>query len=363
MDAANKNQSITVGKSILVPSVQELAKGSLAKVPERYVQINQNPSIIQADNDLQVPIINFEKLINKDGFELEKFHSACQDWGFFQLINHGIDTSLLEKFKLETDEFFNMPVEEKKKYWQTPGEVEGFGQAFVVSEEQKLDWADIFFLTTLPKHQRKPNLLPMLPLPYRDTMENYSIQLPNLDMKLLDCMSKALKIDTERMTEMFGDHKGAHQSLRMNYYPPCPQPEKVIGLTPHSDAVALTILLQFNEVEGLQIQKDGKWVPINPLPNAFVVNIGDILEIMSNGIYKSILHRSVVNETREIISVAAFHSPAFDKDIGPIPSLITPNTPARFKRVSYTNYLKGLFTRALDGKSYLDVMRINEQDA
>ncbi|KAL2906884.1 Protein SRG1, partial [Bienertia sinuspersici] len=102
-----------------------------------------------------------------------------------------------------------------------------------------------------------------------------------------------------------------------SYYPPCPQPDKAIGLTPHSDAVALTILLQFDETKGLQIMKDKKWVPVKSLPDAFVVNIGDILEILSNGIYRSILHRAVVNETKARMSVAAFHNPAFDREIGP----------------------------------------------
>ena len=69
------------------------------------------------------------------------------------------------------------------------------------------------------------------------------------------------------------------QSMRMNYDPPCPQPELVIGLNPHSDAIGLTILLQVNEMEGLQVKKDGMWIPVKPLHNAFVVNIRDILEV------------------------------------------------------------------------------------
>jgi len=78
------------------------------------------------------------------------------------------------------------------------------------------------------------------------------------------------------MEKLFDDELG--QRIRMNYYPPCPEPDKAIGLTPHSDATGLTILLQVNEVEGLQIKKDGKWVSVKPLPNALVVNVGDILE-------------------------------------------------------------------------------------
>ena len=74
--------------------------------------------------------------------------------------------------------------------------------------------------------------------------------------------------------------------MRMNYYPPCPQLEKVIGLTPHSDAVGLTILLQLNEVEGLQIRKDGRSVPVKPLTNAFIISIGHIIEAIHSSIDK-----------------------------------------------------------------------------
>ncbi|KAJ7978982.1 2-oxoglutarate (2OG) and Fe(II)-dependent oxygenase superfamily protein [Quillaja saponaria] len=118
------------------------------------------------------------------------------------------------------------------------GDVEGFGQTFVVSEEQKLDWADMFYLITLLDHMRKPHLFPQLPLPFSLTM-------------------------------------------RMNYYPPCPQPDLVIGINPHSDDVGLTILLQVKEMEGLQIRKYGTWNPVKALRNAFIVNIGDILKVLN----------------------------------------------------------------------------------
>jgi isopenicillin N synthase-like dioxygenase len=103
------------------------------------------------------------------------------------------------------------------------------------------------------------------------------MELQKLSMVIVEYMGKALKIDENEMRMLFED---GVQSMRMNYYPPCPQPEKVIGLTPHSDGSALTILLQLNDVQGLQVRKDGNWVPVKPLPNAFIVNIGDILEVL-----------------------------------------------------------------------------------
>lgn len=108
-------------------------------------------------------------------------------------------------------------------------------------------------------------------------METYSSELKNLAMKILAQMGKALRMKEEEMREIF---KIGMQTMRMNYYPPCPQPEKVIGLTPHSDFGGLTILLQANDVEGLQIRKDGKWIPVKPLDqNAFIINLGDVLEV------------------------------------------------------------------------------------
>lgn len=348
----------TSGTSLLVPSVQELVKEKISTVPPRYIQSQQDELVInEAHSTLKIPVIDMKKLLSMEygSSELSKLHLACKDWGFFQLVNHDVSSSLVEKVKLETQDFFNLPMSEKKKFWQTPQHMEGFGQAFVFSEEQKLDWADLFFMTTLPKHSRMPHLFPQLPLPIRDTFELYSTELKKLSMVIVDYMGKALKMDEKEMRMFFED---GVQSMRMTYYPPCPQPEKVIGLTPHSDGSALTILLQLNDVEGLQVRKDGMWVPVKPLPNAFIVNIGDILEVITNGIYRSIEHRAMVNSEKERMSIATFYSSRIDGEMAPANSLITEETPARFKRIGLKEFLRNMFARKLDCKSFLDELRI-----
>lgn len=185
----------------------------------------------------------------------------------------------------------------------------------------------------------------------------YSAQVKSIAKILIAKMGEALQINPEENEDLFGDDM--LQSMRMNYYPPCPDPHQVIGLTPHSDAVALTILLQVNEVEGLQIKKDGKWVSIKPLPNAFIVNVGDILEIITNGTYKSIEHRAVVNSEKERLSVATFHYPGLNKEISPSKSLVEKQQKdANFRSLTTKDYLRGLFSSELYGKTYLDAMRI-----
>ncbi|XP_015167938.1 protein SRG1-like [Solanum tuberosum] len=151
------------GKSLLVPSVQELAKQHLTNIPDRYLHPEQESPVISTG--ASVPVIDIQKLISGDAMdsELQKLHSACQQWGFLQVINHGVTPSLLEDFKSEVIELFKLPMEEKKKLWQQEDNFEGFGSIFVVSEEQKLDWGDMFVIATLPPCIRKIDLFPKLP--------------------------------------------------------------------------------------------------------------------------------------------------------------------------------------------------------
>nr|POF25068.1 protein srg1 [Quercus suber] len=221
----------TLGSSIPVPCVQELAKETTSTVPPRYVRFPNEPPIISDTTSLpQVPVIDMQRLFSAEFkyTELEKLHHASKEWGFFQLINHGVSISLVEKVKVGIQELFNLPREEKKKLWQLPGDIEGFGQAFVVSEEQKLDWGDMFYM------------------------------------------------------------------------------------------------------------------------------------IVTNGIYRSIEHRATVNSAKERLSVATFYSPSLEADMGPAPSLITPESPALFKRIGVADYFRQLFSRELDGKAFIDSMRIQK---
>ncbi|KAK7319174.1 hypothetical protein RJT34_03892 [Clitoria ternatea] len=274
--------------STLVPSVQELAKKSLTKVPDQYV-IPEGESVLAstATSLPQVPVIDLSKLLSIDLKELEKLNYACKEWGFFQYFVDG-------------------------------------------------------------EHEDKENL------------EMYSVELKNLAIKVIELMAKALAIDPNEMTEIFIE---GTQTMRINYYPPCPQPERVIGLKSHSDVGGLTILLQANDVQGLQIRKDGLWIPVLPLPNAFIINIGDMLEIITNGIYRSIEHRAIVNSEMERISIATFYGPDLKAILAPAPSFVTLERPAQFKSVSVEDHFKGYFSRELRGKLYLDEVKIqNESD-
>ncbi|KAK0579001.1 hypothetical protein LWI29_019533 [Acer saccharum] len=344
-----------------VPFVQELAKKPFTSVPPRYVHPDQDPPIISLDSSSpQVPVIDMQRLLSEDFMdsELQKLDQACREWGFFQLINHEVSSSLVEKVKLETEKFFKLPMEEKRKYGQLEGDVEGYGNVLFGSEDPKLHWRDSLYFTISPPHLRKPHLFPNLPPSFRETLEAYSADLKNIVAEILRQIRKKLRMDETEMTVLLE----GQQAMGFNYYPPCPQPEQVIGLPPHSDFGGITILLEVNDVQGLQIKKDGLWIPVKSLPNAFIINIGDTLEILTNGTYSSIEHRATINSLKERMSIATFCNAKMDGEIAPAPSLVTLETPAMFKRIGVVDYTKGLFTSKIDGKANLDYMRIkNEQ--
>lgn len=335
-------------------SLQELSK-HIPAIPDCYC-VNPEPSMDLSDNNNNNNPIASIPVLNMATLTAEELHSACHEWGMFQLVNHGVNSLLVAKLRYEIEEFYKRPLEDKLKYQRRPGEIEGYGQTVLHTADQKVDWADRFFMMINPVHIRKPHLLPELPSSLRETLEAYFKETENLAMKLLQLMAETLRIDKKEIAEMFED---GLQTTRMTYYPPCPQPELVMGLTPHSDATGITVLLQVNGVEGLQVKKDGVWSPVKILPEALVVNVGDVLEIISNGIFKSIEHRATVNSEKERISIAVFFNPKLDAEIGPSASLINPRNPPLYKRVPMDKYVKDFFSKKLNGKSYLEVMKIN----
>ncbi|KAG8472286.1 hypothetical protein CXB51_034323 [Gossypium anomalum] len=342
-------------------SVQELVKLAAPdfSIPQPFVRINQQSPSLSVTAPLP-PTIDMSRLLLEDdhhNLELHKLHSTCQDWGIFQLVNHGVSSSLLEKLKHEVEEFYRLPLEEKLKYKIREGELEGYGRR--ARGDGKYDWVDTFNIITNPLHRRSPHLFPQLPLSLRSTMECYLSALQKLATKLIGFMGKALKIKEKEMMELFD---GGLQAVRMAYYPPCPQPESVMGLFPHSDMTLLTILHQLNGVDGLEVKKNGLWFPFNVNPDAFVVNVGDIFQIFSNGVYHSIEHKVTCNKDRERITVTFNLSPNFEAEVGPSLSLINAENPPLFRRVGMEEYFKQFFTLKIYGKNYLDYMRIQPSE-
>ncbi|XP_009369137.1 protein SRG1-like isoform X2 [Pyrus x bretschneideri] len=345
-----------------IDDVQELRKSKPSIIPERFVRdMTERPTLATPmPCSTDIPTINFSKLVKgtKDEIktEISQLANASENWGFFQVVNHGIDLSILESIEKVAKEFFMLPLEEKKKYALAPGTVQGYGQAFVLSEDQKLDWCNMFALGVVPNFIRSPMLWPTNPENFSESVEVYSTEVRKLCQNLLKYIAMSLGLNGDVFEKMFGE---AVQALRMNYYPPCPRPDLVLGLSPHSDGSALTVLQQGkgNSV-GLQILKDDRWVPVKPIPNALVINIGDTIEVLTNGKYKSVEHRAVAHKGKDRLSIVTFYAPTYEIEVGPMEELVDENNPCNYRRYNHGEYSKHYVTNKLQGKKTLEFAKI-----
>uniref|UniRef100_A0A0D9V9Z0 Fe2OG dioxygenase domain-containing protein n=1 Tax=Leersia perrieri TaxID=77586 RepID=A0A0D9V9Z0_9ORYZ len=347
-----------------VDDVQELQRQCSTTVPERYIRDGDDrPAAENADDVLvqeRIPVIDVGELQRGGEDELHKLRLACEQWGFFQVVNHGVEKELMGEMEKVAREFFMLPLEEKEKYPMEVGGIQGYGHAFVFSEEQKLDWCNMLALGVEPAFIRRPNLWPTTPPNFSETLEKYSVQIRQLCVQLLDHIAETLQLPSGRFNAMFGE---AVQAVRINFYPPCPRPDLVLGLSPHSDGSAVTVLQQDASFAGLQVlrRRDGEtaWVGVRPAEGALVVNVGDTLEVLTNGRYKSVEHRAVASGERERMSVVTFYAPAYDVELGPLPEFVDgEGEPCRYRRYNHGEYSRHYVTSRLEGKKTLEFAKI-----
>ncbi|BBH09203.1 2-oxoglutarate and Fe(II)-dependent oxygenase superfamily protein [Prunus dulcis] len=174
--------------------------------------------------------------------------------------------------------------------------------------------------------------------------------------ELLKGISESLGLEASDLEKFLNVESGL-QIFIANLYPPCPQPELALGMPPHSDHGLLTLLIQ-NGINGLQVQHKGKWVNVNAMPNSFLVNTGDHLEIFSNGKYRSNIHRAVLTNKATRISLATPTGPSLETVVTPAPELINnENRKPAYIGMKYKDYLELQQSSMLDGKSILDRVR------
>ncbi|XP_050937721.1 jasmonate-induced oxygenase 4-like [Cucumis melo] len=169
-------------------------------------------------------------------------------------------------------------------------------------------------------------------------------------------MARSLNVEPNSFTDQVGKRPTLFK--RFNFYPPCSTPHLVLGLKEHSDGTAITVLLLDKQVEGLELRKDDQWyrVPVPAVADSLLIIIGEQAEIMSNGIFKSLIHRAVTNSERQRISVVSFCCPEKDIEIKPIEGLIDEKRPRLFR--STKNYLQTYFQNYQKGERSVDGLRI-----
>ncbi|KAL7588164.1 flavonol synthase/flavanone 3-hydroxylase [Lactuca sativa] len=324
-----------------IERVQEIASLSNLNgtIPIEFIRSeNEQPATTTIHGvTLEVPVIDLSDL--DDQKLVASIFEASKDWGIFQVVNHDITSEVISKLQKVGKEFFELPQEEKEAIAKPVGYkgVEGYGTKLQKEVEGKKGWVDHLFHRVWPPSAINYQFWPKNPPSYRETNEQYTSMLIGVANKLLGFLSKGLGLEEGEIKQGLGGEDLTYM-LKINYYPPCPCPELALGVVPHTDMSSITILVP-NEVQGLQVFKDGHWYDVAYIPNALIIHIGDQMEILSNGIYKSVYHRTTVNKEKTRMSWPMFLEPPSEFEVGPIPKLINQDNPPKYKTKKYKDYV------------------------
>ncbi len=278
-----------------------------------------------------VPVIDLEQVSAE---QVQAVAAACRDWGFFQVTHFGIPASLITQVRAASAQFFSLPAAAKRQVLRSEDNPFGFYDRELTKNLR--DRKEIFDASVV-----EPTQWPAQPVDFRAVMERYSKACHELAQRILALCCEGLVGDGNILAGHFGpDHSGF---LRLNYYPreealaadvTSPGP---YGISEHTDAGALTLLLQ-DEVPGLQVYRGDAWHDVPPVSGALTINIGDMLQVWSNGRYRAPLHRVTASAAQARSTVAYFFNPAYSTVVSPLPRLLGPAEVPHYRPVPWQEF-------------------------
>ncbi|KAI4992942.1 hypothetical protein ZWY2020_007255 [Hordeum vulgare] len=294
----------------------------------------ESPAMLERD----LPIIDLKLLASRDAREskacADAMARAASEWGFFQVVNHGVGLELLEEMRREQAKLFRLPFGTKDKAGLLNGSYR-WGNPTATSLGQ-LSWSESF-------HVPLPSVSP------EGCDYGKLSTLRGVMQEVADAMSRVADTVAGTLAENLGHEAGGGGGesafpggcdgttcfLRLNRYPACPFAADSLGMVPHTDSDFLTILFQ-DQVGGLQLIKDARWVAVKPHAEALIVNVGDLFQAWSNNKYKSVEHKVVANSSAERFSVAYFLCPSWDSPVG------TCGEPSPYKPFTFGEYRRSV---------------------
>ncbi len=281
--------------------------------------------------------------LDLQNINLTGLDAALQDWGSFVLTGHDIEATLQREVISQCQAFFHQPLDSKNRIRRSATNAWGYYDAELTKNVR--DWKEIIDIgppvDSGPLNGSTPQW-PALP-GFRNTTETLRAGMHEVALTLLDHLAAALQSQAD-LRAPFAEHSSF---LRLNFYPPCADPAPAdaaftpqhghLGISHHTDAGALTVLLQ-DAQPGLQVYQRGQWHTVEPVEGALIINTGDIVQVWSNDRYPAPLHRVLANAEHERISLPYFLNPDYNYNYAPLRDGLPSNTPARYTPINWGEF-------------------------
>ncbi|CAM8905501.1 unnamed protein product [Rhodiola kirilowii] len=338
--------------------VQGLVHTGLVTIPKIFVrppdELAEEANCQRSSS--QLPVVDLRGLHDPEDRKLvvDEIRKASEEWGFFHLVNHGCPSSILNNMLEGIRKFHEQNIDEKKMYYSREATKKVmFNSNYDLFLSRAANWRDSLSVSMITSPHVDPNDLPLV---CRDATMEYIKHIMILVDTILELLSEALGLNPGHLKSMECD-KGT--TFMGHYYPACPQPQLTLGLTKHTDNTFITILLQV-QTSGLQVLHNDYWIDVQPFQDALTVNIGDLLQIVSNDKFKSNVHRVLANTVPRVSVVSFFAGrvapPA--RVYAPITELTSEENPPRYGEVLVSDYVSKFYVKGLHEKPSLNDYKI-----